>query len=254
MLLLHAISSCSSLHVPTLQPSQLAPLFGAEQFTTVPGFLAPSLVEALALDVESLRKKLQPSRAAPQFGSVEWLELRPVAPPCHDADDSFGVEGRECLLRFVDELQHRIETETGVALDAHVELKYACYPCGGKYQRHVDGMNIGSVAREYSFLLYLNEGWAASDGGHLRVFNLGGAESHVDIAPTAGTLVVFKSDIVPHEVRPTTSRRLAIVGWFHRHQEPPAEAEDNDLTPLARAIREHYRSQGTAIKLEDGRG
>ena len=70
------------------------------------------------------------------------------------------------------QLQEDIERRSGTRLDADCELKYAHYPCGGRYQRHVDGMNAGSVAREYSFLLYLNAGWAPRDGGHLRVFDL----------------------------------------------------------------------------------
>ena len=50
------------------------------------------------------------------------------------------------------------------------------------------------------------------------------------------------------EVRPTTARRLAIVGWFHRHAEA-AQEDEEELSPLALAIREHYRKEGKVIKL-----
>ena len=207
---------------PQLHPQTLQPLFGAEQFVAVHNFLNPSLVSALATDVESLRQRgLANTKAStPAHGSVEWLMLQPDPPPPSDEDDEFGITGRECLFEFVDALRLQIEEQTGVALDAHCELKYAHYPCGGRYQRHVDGMNVGTVSREYSFLLYLNEDWRASDGGWLRAFDLGSDGGHVDVAPAAGTLVVFKSDVVPHEVRPTTARRLAVVGWLHRHVPP----------------------------------
>ena len=251
LLSLGTASALASMPTPQLHPQTLQPLFGAEQFVAVHNFLNPSLVSALATDVESLRQRgLANTKAStPAHGSVEWLMLQPDPPPPSDEDDAFGITGRECLFEFVDALRLQIEEQTGVALDAHCELKYAHYPCGGRYQRHVDGMNVGTVSREYSFLLYLNEDWRASDGGWLRAFDLGGDGGHVDVAPAAGTLVVFKSDVVPHEVRPTTARRLAVVGWLHRHVPPPEEVDDADLTPLARAIMEHYRAQGKTIKL-----
>ena len=38
----------------------------------------------------------------------------------------------------------------------------------------------------------------------------------VDVAPSAGTLVLFASVVVPHEVLKVKSgERLAIAGWFH---------------------------------------
>mmetsp|Transcript_3263 Transcript_3263/g.4896 ORF Transcript_3263/g.4896 Transcript_3263/m.4896 type:complete len:382 (-) Transcript_3263:1313-2458(-) len=42
-----------------------------------------------------------------------------------------------------------------------------------------------------------------------------------DVAPTGGTLVVFDSVALPHEVMPTISReRWAASGWFHEKQQP----------------------------------
>ena len=38
----------------------------------------------------------------------------------------------------------------------------------------------------------------------------------VDVAPEAGTLVVFRSEAIPHEARPTLAERQALVGWFRR--------------------------------------
>lgn len=51
------------------------------------------------------------------------MPLLPDAPLPHTADDALGVAGRECVLRFVDDLWQLIESETGVVLDAHCELK-----------------------------------------------------------------------------------------------------------------------------------
>ena len=51
---------------------------------------------------------------------------------------------------------------------------------------------------------------------------------HVDIAPRAGTLVVFRSD-VPHEVLDTSASRLAMVGWFNA----PPEGSSQRRTLIA---------------------
>ena len=210
--LLLSVNAAAAIQTPLL-PSQRIPvpthaldrLFGSNQFATVPNFLDESMVADLATDVDTLRARLTPVASTPAHGSVEWLVLSPDAPPPDDADDARGVRAREALLHFVGDLRQHIESRTGVPLDAHCELKYAYYPCGGRYQKHVDGVawRSSTVAREYSFLLYLNEGWQPGDGGHLRVFDLGGGGGHVDVPPAAGTLVVFKSDVVPHEVMPT---------------------------------------------------
>ena len=43
----------------------------------------------------------------------------------------------------------------------------------------------------------------------------------VDVAPRGGTLVLFDSVSVPHEVLPTTAgERVAMAGWFHEPQQP----------------------------------
>ena len=50
------------------------------------------------------------------------------------------------------------------------ELKYACYPTGGHYRRHLDAFNTVTRERLYSFILYLNQGWTPNVGGKLRVY------------------------------------------------------------------------------------
>ena len=43
-----------------------------------------------------------------------------------------------------------------------------------------------------------------------------GGERVRDVAPLGGTLVMFDSVSLPHEVMPTTQReRFACSGWFH---------------------------------------
>ena len=107
------------------------------------------------------------------------------------------------------------------------ELLYAYYPTGGFYRRHRDAIeNSASVLRKYSLLLYLNrDGWCPEkDAGQLRIHLDGGGDelaenavpNFIDVDPLGGTLVVFKSELIPHEVLDTNSERFALVGWYNR--------------------------------------
>ena len=80
--------------------------------------------------------------------------------------------------------------------------------------------------RRYSLLLYLNErDWDLSrDGGGLRLYLDGQLDDsdndmvreYQDVTPAGGTLVLFPSDAIPHEVLDTNRERLAVVGWYNR--------------------------------------
>ena len=76
-------------------------------------------------------------------------------------------------------------------------------------------------------LLYLDTGWDAEWGGCLRVFEEHGAaeeaeeEKFVDIVPEGGTLVLMRSDRVPHEVLETRRARTCVVGWFRTEGTAP---------------------------------
>ena len=85
-------------------------------------------------------------------------------------------------------------------------------------------LNSASVLRTYSLLIYLNNEWKESDGGCLRMhldsgkdFLPDGEEPNFkDVNPEGGTLILFKSDQVPHEVLDTNAERMAVVGWYNR--------------------------------------
>ena len=62
-------------------------------------------------------------------------------------------------------------------------------------------------------MCYLNApGWPADAGGALLLHPLTGEP--VSVLPEGGTLVVFRSDDLPHEVLPATRQRLSIAGWM----------------------------------------
>jgi len=91
------------------------------------------------------------------------------------------------------------------------ECHYALYPPGSFYEKHIDQFQ-GSSHRLLSFACYLNPQWKEAHGGCLRLYSASG-ESH-EIAPLAGRLVIFRSDLVPHEVLTTAVNRYSITGWL----------------------------------------
>jgi Rps23 Pro-64 3,4-dihydroxylase Tpa1-like proline 4-hydroxylase len=127
------------------------------------------------------------------------------------------------IVRTIDELRRDLAFESKRPLTGSAELQLLSYRVGGRYARHVDdGVATASrpVRRSISLLLYLTpDDWdPATDGGVLRIHAADDCSNSdavlMDLAPTAGTLVLFDSATVPHEVLSTNRPRTAIVGWL----------------------------------------
>lgn len=133
---------------------------------------------------------------------------------------------RSDKIYWLDKTHHNLaEDEFFVLMDAFVahlnstcytgissyEFHYAIYEEGSFYLPHLDQFR-NSDSRKYSMIFYLNEDWAAEDGGALRVHH--SDESTQDIAPKSGTAVFFKSSELLHEVLLTQKPRMSITGWL----------------------------------------
>ena len=92
------------------------------------------------------------------------------------------------------------------------EAHLALYPEGAFYKRHFDSFR-GAANRMVSLVVYLIRDWAPGDGGELVLYPRDAADA-ARAAPRAGTLVLFMSEEVEHEVLPTTAARASVVGWF----------------------------------------
>lgn len=124
-------------------------------------------------------------------------------------DHEAGVAGE--FLAWLVEL--RIELNQALFLSlVEAELHFALYPEGGFYRKHIDNFR-GSSARLVTVILYLNQDWQPEQGGQLRIYL--GNEAR-EIAPQAGTLVLFLSERFEHEVLPTEAERLSLTGWLRR--------------------------------------
>jgi SM-20-related protein len=93
-----------------------------------------------------------------------------------------------------------------------LEAHFACYPPGAGYARHRDRF-ADDDARVLSLACYLNPDWPDAAGGALRLHLPDGPR---DIAPRSGSVVLFLSGDVEHEVLPATRDRWSIAGWFRR--------------------------------------
>ena len=90
------------------------------------------------------------------------------------------------------------------------KIMVSCYNGGGTaYKRHIDSSTEGNL--KLTFIFYFNESCTEKDGGCLRIHKDSG---HVDIPPEFGTLVIFRSDKLVHEVLPTYSQRFALTIWY----------------------------------------
>lgn len=99
------------------------------------------------------------------------------------------------------------------------------------YLRHKDAFKVdsnnlkpGQKMRKLTVITYLNEDIPSSRDkqGQLRLYT---DDKIIDVAPRLGRTIVFKSENLEHEVRPTLGyERYAITTWFHC-QVPAAEAQ-----------------------------
>jgi len=181
-------------------------------YVVVQNFLGGRACAALATECRALHAggQLQPAatgrvRSRREHGATRgdhtsWFEpsaLAAAQKPYWQAMDALRVELNRDLLLGLDEL----------------EAHYALYPPGARYARHRDRFRDDD-ARVLSSVLYLNRDWRTETGGQLRLYLP--QNPHVDIYPTAGTLVLFLSAEFDHEVLLATRERLSVAGWFRR--------------------------------------
>ena len=131
--------------------------------------------------------------------SIQWLEHGQSAP-----SDGY--------LQAMDELRSALNQAFYLGLE-DFECHFACYPPGAFYQKHLDRFRDDD-RRTVTAVYYLNEAWQTEHGGALRLYLAD--ETELDVLPSAGTLVLFISAELPHEVLPATRERLSLTGWFRR--------------------------------------
>ena len=249
---INVLPSTSQLKVATASPqitgADLASL-SDKGYVVIDNFLPRDLVDELRDDILGLRQEGAFKEA--KIGQDSTNELNKnirIAETCflgRNRPELLKISGQDSIRdrsgglydildKLCDSLSDLSMKDSATPLDRSLnELLYAYYPTGGFYRRHRDAIpNSASVLRKYSLLLYLNrDGWSPEkDAGQLRMHLDGGGDecppgvkpNFIDVDPLGGTLVLFKSEAIPHEVLDTMSERFALVGWFNR----PVSASD----------------------------
>lgn len=131
--------------------------------------------------------------------SIFWIEPE---------DPSSAIQK---YLHFLKKLQVNLNQSLFLGIQ-NFEVHLAQYQKGGFYKPHYDNFQ-GKNNRVVTIITYLNENWNQEDGGLLRLHHQG---EIVDIQPEAGSLAMFISEDILHEVSESYKTRQSITGWFLR--------------------------------------
>lgn len=122
-------------------------------------------------------------------------------------------DARDGVQHYFEQIQLLIKIlkETCFLPIRDYELHLAHYPVGTHYARHLDQFNHRS-SRIISIVTYLNENWQNGDGGEIALYPQN--KEAVIIPPKSGTTVIFRSEILEHEVLKTHTDRYSVTGWL----------------------------------------
>ncbi|NYT84727.1 2OG-Fe(II) oxygenase [Pollutimonas harenae] len=128
-------------------------------------------------------------------------------------EPSQAVQASSHFLSWTTTLQQELNRLLYTGLNS-AEFHFARYPSGQGYTKHLD-QHKDQRHRKISLVLYLNPGWTRADGGELCLYAAQDENQEIQrILPQPGRLVLFRSDLFPHEVLPCTQTRWSLTGWF----------------------------------------
>lgn len=203
--------------IPVLTAPDWAPVLAAlpePGWVVLPGAVSAELVAALRDELRVLDAAAAFHAAGVGRGSGQQVETRIRGDRIAWLQAVWPAAAR--YLALMDTLRQTLNRELFLGV-AEYEAHYARYAPGSFYRRHVDRHSDSAGGqRVISTVCYLNEpGWPAA-GGELVLYPPSGEPQRV--RPEAGTLVVFRSDNLPHEVLAASRERLSIAGWMRTRE------------------------------------
>lgn len=186
-----------------------AETLAVQGWVVLPAVLPAACGEALRAEAEALRAEagFAPARVGRAAGLTREAAVR--------GDELCWLESGQPAggryLAWLEGLRQVLNRELFLGIQ-EFEAQYAHYPVGAFYKTHVD-RHRDSNARVISVVFYLNPDWPADAGGELVMYDADGCERFRQ-TPTGGTLLLFRSADMPHEVLPATRERWSIAGWF----------------------------------------
>lgn len=192
---------------------QIAQGLADDGWCVTPGFVSPELREQLAREAQEgwLAGEFRPAGV----GRGVDLEVRPEIrnDRVNWLDPAELTPAQQTYIDQLEQLRQALNSRMYLGL-FDFEGHLAVYPPGSYYRRHRDQFR-GIGLRTMTSILYLNDDWAARDGGQLRLYtDPDDPRAYQDILPHGGRLVTFLSAEFEHEVRPATRDRLSLTGWF----------------------------------------
>ena len=115
------------------------------------------------------------------------------------------------LFAIIQSVMTKLNELCYLSLTGH-EFHLAHYPPGSYYKRHLDQFKGTINNRLITLIIYLNEDWKVGDGGELRIFRE--KKSDLIVNPIGRRAVIFKSDVLEHEVLVTNKIRFSLTGWL----------------------------------------
>lgn len=177
-------------------------MLGEDGYFVRDGFLGEALAKAVRREAATVPlRRAGVRREHTLDDSVRNDEIAWLAPENTAGALREAVEGFTALM-------HEVNEAAWLGL-RRFDLQLARYQAGGKYARHLDAFP-GQDNRRLTAIVYLNEAWAPEHGGHLRVFG----KEPVLVEPRLDRLVVFRSELIEHEVTEAHAERWALAAWY----------------------------------------
>lgn len=203
-----------SLGLEALCFERIADTLMQQAWVVVPDALPPALAGALFAQVREMkpddfsaagvgRSQAHALNTFVRRDEIRWIEG--------------DTEAEKDWLAFCSRLQIYLNRRLFMGLFSF-ESHFAHYAPGAFYKKHLDAFRPDQTERGarrvLSLVAYLNPGWQSSDGGELLIYDDNSLEPIHKVQPLYGTLVIFLSDQVPHEVAAAKRDRYSIAGWF----------------------------------------
>lgn len=180
-----------------------------QDFVYIDNFISDELFQKINDHFQSLLQKKDFSKAAIGSSEKRQVETSIRGDFIYWLDQNIDAELGE-LFELLDGLVLKLREYLLLSISDY-EFHFALYPPNTRYEKHVDQFK-GRSNRVISVLIYLNEHWRPGDGGELKIYQPDGRE--LLIQPIAKRLVMFKSDVVEHEVMTTQKPRRSLTGWL----------------------------------------
>lgn len=186
---------------------------GEHGFVVVDHFLPGTLIQALHQQAKTLQQSGDLLQASVGKGADKQVLNKLRADAIYWLDDNNNNPAESSYLAKMELLREAFNQHFFMGL-FEFETHFAIYPSGGVYHKHLDQFK-GNQERQVSAILYLNQDWEKGDGGELRLYLNGTSDdTHIDILPLGGRLVLFLSAKFLHEVLPAKRERISLTGWF----------------------------------------